>query len=67
MSNTPITDDSALLDTVQVAQLLQMSCHYVIKHLSGRAKPVIQFTKLGNRLRFRPADVQEFIASRSKK
>jgi len=67
MSNTVPTTDDILLDTVQTAQLLKMSTFFVVAHSSGGRKPQIPFLKLGNRLRFRPSDVQNYIASRTKK
>lgn len=68
MSNTvPILDDSVLLDTVQVAQLLKMSTFFVVRHSAGKVSPTLRYMKVGNRLRFRPSDVQDFITSRAKK
>jgi len=68
MSNPVVTpmDDSVLWDTVQTANYLQMSTFYVTKHSSGGVKPLIPYVKFGNRLRFKPSDVQDFIAARKK-
>jgi predicted DNA-binding transcriptional regulator AlpA len=57
-----------LLTSVEVAQKLQTSTFFVVKHSTGGKKPLIPFVKLGHRtLRFRLSAVEEFIASRSRK
>jgi predicted DNA-binding transcriptional regulator AlpA len=63
-----VTSAAVLLDTPAVAQKLHVSTFYVVKHSTGGKKPIIPFVKLGHRtLRFKLSDVDEFIASRSKK
>jgi predicted DNA-binding transcriptional regulator AlpA len=60
--------DDVLLNTAQVAQMLQVSPYYVVKHSTQGAKPTIPFVKLSHRtLRFKLSSVQEFIASRTKR
>jgi len=62
------TDADVLLNTAQVAEMLQLSPYFVVAHSTGRRKPTIPFVKLSHRtLRFRLSDVKEFIASRTRK
>lgn len=57
-----------LLTSLEVAQKLRTSTFFVVKHSTGGKAPRLPFVKLGHRtLRFRLSDVEEFIASRSKK
>ncbi len=63
-----ILPDDVLLNTAQVAQMLQVSSYYVVKHSTGRGKPAIPFVKLSHRtLRFKLSDVQGFVAARQSK
>ena len=62
-----VQNDDVLLDSVQVATLLGVSTHFVVKHSSGKKAPRLVYVKVGNRVRFEPKSVREFIASRSRK
>jgi predicted DNA-binding transcriptional regulator AlpA len=50
-----------LLTTKEVASMLRVSCGWVRDHASGRRRPKLQCVKLGKAIRFRLADVTNFI------
>jgi len=60
-------DGEVPIDTVAAAQTAGTSTYYIVKHSSGGVKPVIPFFKLGNRLRFWPSDLRNFLAARTRK
>ena len=50
-----------LMTVAEVARMLQMSTAWVRQHSSGLRQPTIPSVKLGKSIRFRRADVEEFI------
>ena len=50
-----------LLTTKEVASMLRVSCGWVRDHASGRRRPKMLCVKLGKAVRFRLADVYNFI------
>jgi hypothetical protein len=63
--NDSIPNDDTILDTVGAARYLAMSAHYVVKHT--KVEPLIPFSRFGGRLRFKVADLREFLAARQSK
>jgi hypothetical protein len=66
-TNTTAPSDDVLLNSRQVAEMLNVSIFYVDNHTRDQQEPVIPCFKIGkNSRRFRRADVRAFIARLAK-
>jgi excisionase family DNA binding protein len=51
-----------LLTAEEVAAYLQVSVQWVLQHARGERRPVLRRVKVGHFVRFRKADIMEFVA-----
>ena len=56
-----MTETTELLTAGQVAKRLSVSVGWVRDHALGRKRPVLPSVKMGQAVRFKSADIEEFI------
>jgi len=66
-SVTPTTiDEDVLLDVGGAATLLGYSHFWVIEHTTGGKQPQLPCIRIGRKIKYRRADLREFIEAHSK-